>query len=751
MSNNEYTHVLLTAYVTDPDNNVMNVVIDLSPIGESESQAMYDDGSHGDATAGDGIYSLLINVPKGWVASTKYLPVTATDADTQRGLATLTFTVYQPGTIVDNPDATYVGDWPESTLRPGWYGDNYQSHVAGSGNNTATWSVSVPTAGIYNVYAWWTTYSNHATNAPYTIHYEGGSATIRVSQRNNGEKWNLLGNYYFDEGTYAVVLSDDADGDLIADAIKLESRSEPGVAWPIADNWDAIFVGSWPAETWEVAGETYGTDCQFPAGGAGIGENTATWTLAVPAAANYNVYAWWPESSGYAADAPYTINYEGGSETVEVCQQIRGGQWNYLGNYPFDAGNYTVVLSDYASGMVIADAIKFESGSAPANPYPIADNWDATFVGPWGASTVPAQFYGNDYQYHAAGIGLNTGTWKTDIPEVGHYSVYARWPEYYNNATNAPYTVYYEGGSELVTVNQQSNGGHWMYLGNYPFNAETYPVVLSDDANWWVNADAIKWERGIVVDNPEADFVGTWTETTASTDKFGNSSRYHAAGSGSDTATWHASIPTAGNYSVYAWWTQHSNRATDAPYTINYEGGSDTVDMNQEVKGGQWNLLGTYSFSDANYTVVLSDDANEYVIADAIKWVLLAGDPIEGSQICNHISPGYSTSGMTFTAELYDADGVSSVQVCGDPYSTGWTYEDMTNTEGNTWTKVLGANNWVEANGYYFKVTDSSLNVTFIGCSGEQYSIEGGYADNDAAEAAVRGDTYPYGGGSCSP
>ncbi len=33
-----------------------------------------------------------------------------------------------------------------------------------------------------------------------------------------------------------------------------------------------------------------------------------------------------------------------------------------------------------------------------------------------------------------------------------------------------------------------------------------------------------------------------------------------------------------------------------------------------------WYLLGTYSFSAGDYTVVLSDAANEYVIADAIWW-----------------------------------------------------------------------------------------------------------------------------------
>jgi hypothetical protein len=68
----------------------------------------------------------------------------------------------------------------------------------------------------------------------------------------------------------------------------------------------------------------------------------------------------------------------------------------------------------------------------------------------------------------------------------------------------------------------------------------------------------------------------------------------------------------------------------------------------------------------------------------------------------------------------------------------------MTNTTGSTWTKDLGANGWIEGNGYYFKVDDSA-NVTFIGCADTQFSVEGRYADDAAAEAAV------HGGGPCSP
>ena len=130
--------------------------------------------------------------------------------------------------------------------------------------------------------------------------------------------------------------------------------------------------------------------------------------------------------------------------------------------------------------------------------------------------------------------------------------------------------------------------------------------------------------EAIVVDNPEAVFVGNWPLYSGNPDKYGADLRYNAAGSGDDTATWRPDIPEAGDYAVYAWWTVHSNRATDAPYTIHYNGGPpEEVRVNQEENGGQWNYLGTWNFAKGTSGyVVLSDNANEYVIADAIKWEL---------------------------------------------------------------------------------------------------------------------------------
>ena len=124
----------------------------------------------------------------------------------------------------------------------------------------------------------------------------------------------------------------------------------------------------------------------------------------------------------------------------------------------------------------------------------------------------------------------------------------------------------------------------------------------------------------VVKDNPAAVFECTWG--TSSTGGYQDGDyRWHAAGDGSCTGTWTPDLPAADTYNVYAWWKASANRATDAPYTIYYDGGSATVDVNQAVNGNQWNLLGTYPFvaGQSGY-VVLNDDANEYVIADAVKF-----------------------------------------------------------------------------------------------------------------------------------
>jgi RHS repeat-associated protein len=117
--------------------------------------------------------------------------------------------------------------------------------------------------------------------------------------------------------------------------------------------------------------------------------------------------------------------------------------------------------------------------------------------------------------------------------------------------------------------------------------------------------------------------MGAWSTASAAPGYWGTEFHYSAAGSGADTITWTPALTTAGSYRVYARWTYNTNRATNAPYTVHHTAGSTTLRVNQEQNGGEWVPLGSFDLAPGqNHRVVLSDDANEYVIGDAVKFVL---------------------------------------------------------------------------------------------------------------------------------
>lgn len=147
----------------------------------------------------------------------------------------------------------------------------------------------------------------------------------------------------------------------------------------------------------------------------------------------------------------------------------------------------------------------------------------------------------------------------------------------------------------------------------------------------------------IIIDNLSAVMTGSWSAGTASTDKYATNYVYKGQGTGTAYVTFTPTIVTAGNYSVYEWHPQGTNRTTAAPCVVAYSGGSQTVSVNQQVNGGTWNLLGTFNFAaGTSGNVKITDgfpDAGMVVMADAIKFVF-AGAP----------QPPSAPSGLTATA-----------------------------------------------------------------------------------------------------
>jgi hypothetical protein len=78
---------LFTSTPSTCSGTIAGVAINLAPVGGPSAQAMYDDGTNGDVTPGDGIYSYLYTIPSPATAplGTYYLTITATDSLSRAG------------------------------------------------------------------------------------------------------------------------------------------------------------------------------------------------------------------------------------------------------------------------------------------------------------------------------------------------------------------------------------------------------------------------------------------------------------------------------------------------------------------------------------------------------------------------------------------------------------------------------------------------------------------------------------------
>ena len=95
--------------------------------------------------------------------------------------------------------------------------------------------------------------------------------------------------------------------------------------------------------------------------------------------------------------------------------------------------------------------------------------------------------------------------------------------------------------------------------------------------------------------------------------------------SGTSTATFTPDLPEAGVYDVFMWVPGGASWAWSAaaPVTVNYDGGSDSMTINQEEDTAQWNWIGRYTFAaGTGGSLVLSgeDLSGEWSVADAVKF-----------------------------------------------------------------------------------------------------------------------------------
>ncbi len=527
--------------------------------------------------------------------------------------------------IIDNGDAAYstVGSWLYSTGRG--HGGDIQYSAPGSGNDVAHWTFDV-TPGRYRVSASWFASSNRASDAPYTI-LNGSNVlgTVRINQKqaandvsDAGTTWEDLGGPYdITASTLAVALADAANGYVIAVAVRIE-RLADNVAPEIEVRVGSTNINDGGTVNFGSTSTDVAVDKQLTIRNVGSFDLTLTPLVPSSLPSGYSLVTNFG-STTLAPGASTTLTIRLKSATAGTY----GGSISF-GNNDADENPFNLSLQ----GTVVASPIK------------IIDNGDAGYstVGNWLNSS--GQGYGSDIQYTALGSGNDVARWTFGVTP-GLYRVSASWFANANRASDAPYTIL-DGSNVLGTVrvnqkqaaNDVSHAGtNWEDLGGpYDITGNTLVVALSDAANGYVIADAVRIEPVVVpltqiIDNGDAGYttVGNWLHS--SDQGHGGDVQYSPLGSGNDVARWTFTV-TPGRYRVSASWSTHANRASNAPYTI-FNGSTvlATVAVNQRQAandlsqaGTNWEHLGgPYDITGNTLVVALSDAANGYVIADAVR------------------------------------------------------------------------------------------------------------------------------------
>ncbi len=277
-----------------------------------------------------------------------------------------------------------------------------------------------------------------------------------------------------------------------------------------------------------------------------------------------------------------TVGYGGQDNTIFLTkfnQWINNPANNVAWHAYFEAGggtasrNHQIFFSNQYPNAKALFPTLFGGGSG--GPEIIVDNTGSTGVtltGSWTASTFNAGYYGSDYLHDGnTGKGAKSVRFTPTIPTTGSYDVFMLWTSGTNRATNVPVDIVSASGTTTLSVDQTVDGGQWVPLGLFNFNAGTAGSVLirTTGTNGYVIADAV-------------GFVGATAPAIASPAKIINSQtskslRPYNAGTGDNVnivqytynSTWtseHWTITDLGNnyYSIRNVYTGKSLRPLNA-------------------------------------------------------------------------------------------------------------------------------------------------------------------------------------------
>jgi len=178
----------------------------------------------------------------------------------------------------------------------------------------------------------------------------------------------------------------------------------------------------------------------------------------------------------------------------------------------------------------------------------------------------------------------------------------------------------------------------------------------------------------VIVDNTDAatSLTGTW-----GTHAFGSpyQTNFRQANAGSGGTFRFTPTLTAGTYAVYGWWNINTNNSGAVPYTIRASGTDTVVTVNQKHNGGQWNLLGTFTFTGDGSEYIQIAEAGK-TVADAVRFVPTGAPPPPSTQTTLYY---IHTDHLGTPKALTDPTGTVVWTAIHDPFGLATVNEDPDN------------------------------------------------------------------------
>ena len=414
--------------------------------------------------------------------------------------------------IVDDSASTFFfdGPWKASSYDKGYFGDGYHVIRRGQGENSAVWNLEL--IDYFDIYVRWASASNRASNAQYEVHHLDDSNrlvvdTVSVDQRSGGGEWFKLGTYKMSSLTGRVQVSDDADGYVIADAVKFvpvySTGSQPAVADSDGDGMDDEFEARFGLNPNEASDGVMDLD------GDGVTNLEEFYVGTDPTRTdtdNDGIPDGYELAYGLNPtidDASLDLDSDGSPNIDEYnFGSAPDDEASVPGRGPLLSWSAPTSRTD-GSSIDSAEIDRYEIQYYPVYSAEIVTIDDSSgYFNMVGASVAVSSYtsgyLGEGYHPIAPSDGRAFASWSFfDLTPGIPYAVEARWTTGGNRSQQATYRISFKGEVEETTIqspalDQRDSGGQWVKVAEFTPSDSSAVVELPSQSDGYVIADAVR-------------------------------------------------------------------------------------------------------------------------------------------------------------------------------------------------------------------------------------------------------------------